>query len=110
VIPSPIGWRNEPIEFANLDCSRTRRKSSKVVGDIVLEHGLDHMRNIGSEYVPAQRGEGKAGYKSVNEGWKEHEVQKSPRGEADSTSEFESSGPAWSGMQGFWRVMSKIHG
>lgn len=61
VIPGPVLWRHRPIEFSNLDYSRTNWEGGKVVADVLCENRGYHMWDIGGEYVPAQRAQGEAG-------------------------------------------------
>ena len=60
VIPGPVLWRHRPIEFSNLDYSRTDWECGKVVADVLCENRGYHMWDICGEYVPAQRAEGEA--------------------------------------------------
>ncbi len=61
VIPGPVLWGHRPIEFSNLDYSRTNWESGKVVADVLCENRGYHMRDICGEYVPAQRAQGETG-------------------------------------------------
>jgi len=56
MIPCPILWGNAPVQLSNLDSSRTYWEGRKVVFDVLIENGGNHMRNIGGKYVPAERG------------------------------------------------------
>lgn len=57
VIPCPVFRRDGPVEFSNLDGSRTRWKSGKVICDVLSKNGRYDMRDVRCEYVPAQRAE-----------------------------------------------------